>query len=118
MELVIRNQWRSGRRLPILRRRLRLLMAALLESEGASPQVELSLVFCDDDFIRTLNRDYRGRDRPTDVLSFPQEGECGQLGDLVIAVPTAQRQAKAHGHPLAAEIEWLFLHGLLHLLGY
>ena len=76
------------------------------------------MVFCDEDFIHTLNRDYRGKDRPTDVLSFPQDPESGVLGDVVVSVPTAARQAKAQGHPLAREIEWLFLHSLLHLLGY
>jgi len=104
--------------LPIPRKRLRELLDALLASEGRSPEVELSLVFCEDDFIHALNRDYRHKDRPTDVLSFPQDGEAGLLGDLVISVPTARRQAASHGHPLAAEVEWLFLHGALHLLGY
>jgi len=64
-----------------------------------------------------------GEDRPTDVLSFPQ-GEPPSprgpqiLGDVVIGVPAAQRQAEAAGHSLAAEVEWLLLHGVLHLLGY
>jgi probable rRNA maturation factor len=80
--------------------------------------VEVSVVFCDDDFIRTLNRRYRGQDCPTDVLSFPQGQDAGALGDIVIAVPYTQRQAAARGVPLGAELEWLFLHGCLHLLGY
>jgi probable rRNA maturation factor len=80
--------------------------------------VELSLVFCDDAFIHALNRDYRGKDRPTDVLSFPQDLESGILGDVVISVPTSERQAAEAGRPAEAEIEWLFLHGSLHLLGY
>ncbi len=93
-------------------------MAATLEAEGAPRDAELSLVFCDDDWIRALNRQYRGLDRPTDVLSFPQDPASGVLGDVVISIPTARRQAEAHGHSLETEIEWLFLHGLLHLLGY
>jgi len=80
--------------------------------------VELSLVLSDDPFIHQLNRDYRGKDRPTDVLSFEQDPAGGVLGDIVISVPTARRQARAHGHDTAHEIEWLFLHGALHLLGY
>jgi probable rRNA maturation factor len=80
--------------------------------------VELSLVLSDDEFIHQLNREYRGKDRPTDVLSFEQDPDAGVLGDIVISVPTARRQAKAHGHSTANEIEWLFLHGTLHLLGY
>jgi probable rRNA maturation factor len=80
--------------------------------------VELSLVLCDDDFIHQLNRDYRGKDKPTDVLSFEQDPDSGILGDLVISVPTAAQQARTHRHSLEREIEWLFLHGALHLLGY
>jgi probable rRNA maturation factor len=76
------------------------------------------VVFCDDDFIQDLNREYRQKDHPTDVLSFPQDPQSGILGDVVISVPTAQRQAEGRGHLLEEEIEWLFLHGSLHLLGY
>lgn len=85
---------------------------------------ELSLVLCDDAFIRPLNRDYRGKDAPTDVLSFAmQEGEDlladdPVLGDLVISVETARRQAGEQGHDLGAELRVLLVHGLLHLLGY
>lgn len=78
-------------------------------------------MFCDDPFIRDLNREYRGFDRPTDVLSFPQESLPGGpdlLGDVVISVETALRQAKAQRHPLAREVAWLLCHGVLHLLGY
>jgi probable rRNA maturation factor len=91
---------------------------ALLVSEGRRPDQELSLVFSDDAFIHQLNRDYRGKDKPTDVLSFEQDPESGLLGDLVISIPTSLRQAQARGHSLALEVEWLFLHGALHLLGY
>jgi probable rRNA maturation factor len=93
-------------------------LRALLEAEGVPTEVELSLVFCEDDFIHGLNRDYRGKDKPTDVLSFNQDPETGILGDVVISVPTAARQAEARGHSLETELEWLFLHGALHLLGY
>lgn len=85
---------------------------------------ELSVVLCDDAFILPLNRDWRGKDAPTDVLSFAQqEGEGGPqdsvvLGDLVISVETAARQAQALGHPLDAEVAVLLVHGLLHLLGF
>lgn len=76
------------------------------------------MVFCDDPFIHDLNHRYRGKDKPTDVLSFTQDPESGLLGDVVLSVPTAARQAEARRHPLAEELEWLFLHGCLHLLGY
>ena len=85
---------------------------------------ELSLVLCDDAFIQPLNRDWRGKDAPTDVLSFAQqEGEEVRdddpvLGDLVISVDTAARQAAERGHALDQELAVLLVHGLLHLLGY
>lgn len=90
-----------------------------MDVEGiASRGVEVSVVFCDDAFIHNLNREYRGFDKPTDVLSFPQELEGGVLGDVVISVPYAGRQAEQRSQPLEAEIEWLYIHGLLHLVGY
>ncbi len=67
--------------------------------------------------VRALNRQYRRKDAPTDVLSFPAE-EKGQLGDVVIAVGVARRQAREAGHSLQTELRVLALHGLLHLLGY
>lgn len=74
--------------------------------------------------MRALNRRYRGKDRPTDVLSFSfREGAFPQvqpdlLGDIVIAVPVAERQARERGHSLRSEIDRLLVHGLLHLAGY
>ena len=85
---------------------------------------ELSIVLCDDAFIHPLNRDYRGKDRPTDVLSFAQrEGEESDpddpvLGDIVISVERAQAQADERGHSLETEMRVLLVHGILHLLGY
>lgn len=85
---------------------------------------ELSVVLCDDPFIHPLNRDWRGKDRPTDVLSFAQrEGEEADeddpvLGDVVISVETAARQAAERGHSLEHELRVLLVHGVLHLLGY
>ena len=67
--------------------------------------------------IHALNRQFRHKDRPTDVLSFPAD-EPGQLGDVLIALGVARRQAAAAGHPLGTELRILALHGLLHLLGY
>ena len=74
-------------------------------------------------FIHQLNQIYRQRDRPTDVLSFSQrEGEFpgpeAVLGDVVISIETAERQATERGHSLRAEILELLAHGLLHLLGF
>jgi probable rRNA maturation factor len=67
--------------------------------------------------IRALNRRYRGKDAPTDVLSFPGDAP-GFLGDIVIAAEVARRQADEAGHALGTEVRVLALHGLLHLLGY
>ena len=92
---------------------------ALLDLSGS----ELSIVLCDDAFIRTLNRDYRGLDDPTDVLSFPQDGavEDGAattiLGDVVISVETAARQSRARRCRLVDEVTALLVHGILHLVG-
>lgn len=95
-------------------------MLALLEKEDA----ELSVAFVDDETIHALNRDYRHKDKPTDVLAFAMsEGEHGHmagrvLGDVIISVPTAKRQAKAAKKTILAECTMLLAHGLLHLLGW
>ncbi len=87
---------------------------------------ELSIVLCDDATIHHLNKTYRGVDRPTDVLAFPMhEGEMSEinhhvLGDVIISVPTAARQAKerAPSRITYEEVRFLLAHGLLHLLGH
>ncbi|KAF8670490.1 hypothetical protein HU200_050506 [Digitaria exilis] len=85
--------------------------------------VELSLLLCDDNFIRQLNKEWRDEDHATDVLSMSQhipglDIPILQLGDIVISVETAQRQAEERGHTLLDEIRILTVHGLLHLLGF
>lgn len=111
-----------GRRVPGLAARVaargRRLLAAL-----RLPEAELSLVLVSDTVMRRLNRQWRGADRPTDVLSFAQaEGQGGApeglLGDVVISVDTARRQARERAAPLARELDRLLIHGVLHLLGY
>ena len=77
----------------------------------------MTIALASDQRVRSLNRRYLGKDRSTDVLSFPAD-EPGILGDVVIALGVAARQARAAGHPLATELRVLALHGLLHLLGY
>lgn len=97
--------------------------AVILDSVGLL-NAELSLLFTDDSEIKELNRQYRGRDNPTDVLSFSQAGKGetiaadGLLGDVVISVDTAQRQADEYGVTLTEEIDRLLIHGILHLAGY
>ncbi len=97
---------------------------AAMEQEGAAG-AWLSATVADDDYVRALNRDYRGIDRPTDVLSFPmEEGEDiaaepdGFLGDIVLSLPRAKAQAAEYGHSLLRELSFLTVHGALHLLGY
>ena len=77
--------------------------------------------------MRELNRDYRGKDKPTDVLSFAfEEGEAlllppgapRMLGDVILSLPTIRRQASTHGQTYARECAWALCHGTLHLLGY
>jgi probable rRNA maturation factor len=99
-------------------------MLALLQLEKA----ELSLVLSGDEQIHELNKTYRGKDRPTDVLAFPmREGDFGRLhaalpsgllGDVIVSVPTAKRQAKTAKRELLGEVTMLVAHGLLHLLGW
>lgn len=68
--------------------------------------------------LRRLNRGFRGKDAPTDVLSFPCPTPEGALGDIAISAHRAAQQARAFGHPVETEICILMLHGLLHLMGY
>ena len=107
-------------------------VAAALRFEGVAA-ASVAVVITDDESVRTLNRDYRGVDASTDVLSFAaQEGEESlhelpddlralleaELGDIFIACPYAEVQARRYGNTLGAELKLLAVHGLLHLLGY
>ncbi len=85
--------------------------------QNPKSKIEISVLFCGDRKIRTLNRRYRRRDRPTDVLAFPGSSP-GFLGDIVVSVPYAARQARRGREPVSREIDRLLLHGFLHLLGY
>lgn len=95
----------------------------IMKFEGSPENAQLSMVFCDDSAIQDLNKEYRGKDEPTDVLSFPMElenfvPEIRMLGDIVISMDTAKRQAEEFGHSVMAEIVILMIHGILHLHGY
>lgn len=95
---------------------------------GISPHAEVGVIFADDAYIRGLNREYRGIDAATDVLSFAlDEGEEPMvsggpeetlLGDIIISLETAGRQAEEFGHSLEREVAYLTVHGMLHLVGY
>ncbi|MNN45930.1 Endoribonuclease YbeY [compost metagenome] len=107
------------------------------ESEGVE-EGEVALTFVDDEEIHVLNREYRGIDRPTDVLSFAMNESMDEeldivyeieddeelddltdmFGDIIISVERAQAQSEEYGHSIEREIGFLFVHGFLHLLGY
>jgi probable rRNA maturation factor len=98
--------------------------AAAFAETGAGGRSELSMVFSDDAHIRGLNAGWRGKDRPTNVLSFPafplQKGGPlpPMLGDIVLAAETVTREAVLEDKPVEDHITHLVIHGLLHLLGY
>jgi probable rRNA maturation factor len=79
---------------------------------------EVALVFAGDGTLHRLNRTYRGKDKPTDVLSFPGPGGREGLGDVLISVKTAERNARSLGRTVPEELDVLALHGFLHVLGY
>jgi probable rRNA maturation factor len=91
-------------------------------------QAVISLVLCDDLTIQEINRDWRNKDQPTDVLSFPQESDSSEFegaedmpqfyGDIVISVETCARQAEEWKHTMEEEAIRLWVHGFLHLCGY
>jgi probable rRNA maturation factor len=118
MQIHYRNEVRgSGVDARALKSAMRKLLASIDRGDAS-----ISLTLVDDAAIRELNRDHRGKDKPTDVLSFPLEPEPFAheklLGDIVISIETARRQAADYDAPLQREIERLMIHGLLHVLGH
>ena len=102
--------------------RLKTTAEKVLNAEKCAGSSEVSILLIDDARITELNRDYRGKDRPTDVLSFYQaetpEERGDVLGDVVISVETAAKQAAERDKDLDDELDLLLTHGILHLLGY
>jgi probable rRNA maturation factor len=98
--------------------RVRRVLSGAAKAVRSRP-AEVSVLFCADGRMRTLNRRYRGKDAPTDVLAFPAgEAGRGSLGDIVISVPYAGREARRRSEPPARELDRLLVHGFLHLMGY
>lgn len=107
---------------------VRKALTAALEYEKVSWPCAVSVTFVSDRTIKRLNREYRGKDAATDVLSFPQaedgrlddtfDGERYELGDIVISLERAAAQADLYGHPFEREVAFLSVHSMLHLLGY
>lgn len=109
---------------------IRAAVEATLDYEQYENPAEVSITFTDNEDIHALNQKFRGVDRPTDVLSFPlfdYEGESeeppvdeliGMLGDVVLSLEQAARQAEEYGHSFEREVAFLTVHSMLHLLGY
>jgi probable rRNA maturation factor len=111
--IVVANQ----QRLPVDLARVRRTLRTALRALGVWDH-ELSLTLVDDRMIRALNARYRGVRRRTDVLAFPLAGPAPVVGEAVISVETARRQARALGHSLREELDLLCCHACLHLAGY
>ena len=92
-------------------------VAGTLTAERIKKPVELSVVLATDAAVQKLNKAYRGKDKPTNVLSFPA-GEAALLGDVVLAYGTVAREARAEEKPFQNHVSHLVVHGVLHLLGY
>ena len=126
MNLLISNNSRQGLDLDQIEAMAYKTIEEVLRVEDFTSHVEVSLTLVDKDEIHSLNRDYRGVDRPTDVLSFPMDDEIfpGEedvdliLGDIVICLDIAKAQAEEYGHSLDRELSYLICHSTLHLLGY
>lgn len=105
--------------------RLKTAVETVLRQQQVQADSALTIVLTDNDEVAALNRQYRGVDAPTDVLSFPADeppieipDEPPYLGDLIVAYPYAASQAEQHNHPLKDSFDLLVIHGTLHLLGY
>jgi probable rRNA maturation factor len=121
--MVEAGRWPSEQELAALARQAIDAVLAAIERQGTAAS-ELSIVFSDDAHVQALNAGWRGKDAPTNVLSFPAfpHGRRGalppMLGDIVLAAETVAREAEAEGKPLAHHITHLIVHGILHLIGY
>ena len=128
LKVMIRNNQHAVK-IPVgLRLLIRKCCQAVLTTEKFEKNTEVSVSFVDNNEIRRLNKIYRDKDKSTDVLSFPlgengvydinnETGAC-LLGDVVISMETAVKQARIYGHSLEREVGFLTVHSMLHLLGY
>ena len=128
IRVIITNKQKAVKIPTGMRMLVRRCCNAVLRMEKFPYSAEISVTFVDNDQIQELNREYRGKDMPTDVLSFPM-GENGVydenhttgakiLGDIVISMEKAVEQAECYGHGLDREVGYLTAHSMLHLLGY
>lgn len=128
IKVIISNNQKAVKIPTGVRMLVRRCCHAVLVQENFEGSAEISVTFVDDEQIKDLNKKHRDIDKSTDVLSFPL-GEDGKydvnpetgakiLGDIVISMETAVRQAEEYGHPLQREVAFLTVHSMLHLLGY
>jgi probable rRNA maturation factor len=114
--------WRDrGIDIAEIRAAARLALARGLEHKRARQQPArktLTVLLASDDRLRDLNKRFRSKQAPTNVLSFPARSEDGYLGDIALALGVAEREAAAAGKPLSDHVLHLTMHGVLHLLGY
>lgn len=131
MEIIVRNIQQKIEFSDEYDKFIRECIEEIRKMEGISENAEVGVLITDDEGIRALNRDYRGLDQATDVLSFSvfEKGEGEPeldvseeyplvLGDIVISAETAVKQSKQYGHSIQRELVFLVTHGMLHLLGY
>ena len=127
LKLYFKNEQTAEKVSVMLRRLIRNAIKATLEFEDFYGECEVSVTFTDNEGIRVLNKDYRGIDSATDVLSFPlndfssdefEEDEEIALGDIVLSLEKAREQAYTYGHSFVREVAFLCVHSTLHLLGY
>lgn len=131
-ELLIENEQTKIEVTTELENLVKTVCEAVLKAEECSFEAEISVTFTDDEKIRAINSEYRNIDRVTDVLSFPMmefdgdfadaefdfDGELAVLGDIVISLERAQKQAEEYNHSMKREVAFLTAHSMLHLLGY
>ena len=101
----------------VLRRTIRQAAKAAVRAERLAGRMHVAVLVTDDNAIRVLNKQFRDKDKATDVLSFPSD-EDGFLGDIALSLPRAQAQAKEYGHSIRREAAFLTVHAMLHLMGY
>src|SRR5579863_9796942 len=113
--IVVSDLWKNAEKSKSAVRRAVVRAAATLSTRDT----ELAIVLTDDSTIRALNRDWRGVDKPTNVLAFPtKHAAAGHLGDIVLAFETISREARSERKPLAHHLAHLAVHGFLHLVGF
>lgn len=133
-ELIIENEQTKEEVTEELIRTVQAVCDKVMENEECDFDAEISITFVDNDAIREINKEHRGIDKPTDVLSFPMlefnedgvaedaeldcDGELIMLGDIVISLERAREQSVEFGHSFKREVAFLTAHSMLHLLGY